>query len=154
MAAWKPICPHTHLQSGEVTDSAADCWKRLEPVVINLCGKYWVFLKRKDRKTEQALIKKKKKKHVTQIMKMSWHFLLVTPNFQIPKSELNNQNNRVTAVPQVKRLASTSRTTAELQGTAVAQSYPGFNFWTQTIKVHDLKPQDVFKRKNNNICND
>ncbi len=72
---------------------------------------------------------------------MSCHFLLVTPNFQILNSELNNQNNRVTAVPQEKQLASTSRTTAELQGAAVTL---GFNFWTQTIKVHDLKPQDVF----------
>lgn len=59
MGAWRSICPHTHLQSAEVTDSAADRWKRLEPVVINLCGKHRVFLKRKDRKTEQVLIEKK-----------------------------------------------------------------------------------------------
>ncbi len=29
-------------------------------MVIDLCGKHWVFLKRKDRKKEQALIENKK----------------------------------------------------------------------------------------------
>lgn len=44
------VCPHTHLQRGEVTDSAADRWKRLEPVVINLCTKHRVLLKRKEKR--------------------------------------------------------------------------------------------------------